>query len=240
MSAERSGLVVALDGPARAGKSTLARLVARDLDYTYIDSGAMYRAVGLLARRTGIALDDASALHRLVESLSFDFPWIDGELHTVVNGEDVSVAIRTRDASMDASLVSKVPEVRAALVALQRLMGERGGIVMEGRDIGTVVFPMAELKVFLTASARERGTRRLGQMRERGQDGDLEEIIEEIKRRDLQDSTRAHSPLKPASDSVVIDSSQLGIERVRSIILRLVHARETGAELEQLELPIAD
>ncbi len=218
-------IVVAIDGPAGAGKSTLAKLLARDLEYTYIDTGAMYRAVGLLATRAGIPLDDGDRLAALVDGLSFEFPWVDGVLHTVVDGEDVSGPIRTPAGAMNASTVSKVPQVRAALVDLQRRMGAAGGVVMEGRDIGTVVFPDAGLKVFLTASARMRGKRRLGQMRERGQDGDLDTIIEEIKARDLQDSTRAHSPLKPAADSVLVDTSQLPIERVRNILLRLARSR---------------
>ena len=140
MSAE-SPIVIAIDGPAGAGKSTLARLLARDLDYTYIDTGAMYRAVGLFATQRGIGLDDGPALAGLVEGLSFAFPWIEGELHTIVDDEDVSTAIRTPEGAMNASTVSKVPEVRSALVARQRRMGAAGGVVMEGRDIGTVVFP---------------------------------------------------------------------------------------------------
>ena len=214
MSADRpNAIVVAIDGPAGAGKSTIAKLCARDLGYTYIDTGAMYRAVGLFARRRD-------------------------ELHTVVGAEDVSASIRTPEAAMDASAVSKVSEVRSALVALQRRMGSQGGIVMEGRDIGTVVFPDAELKVFISASARVRGKRRLGQMRERGQEGELETIIAEIKARDLQDSTRAHSPLRPASDALVLDTSQLGITRVRSILRRLAHARLDGElDLEGWDIP---
>ena len=231
MSAEPQsrGIVVAIDGPAGAGKSTVAKLCARDLGYTYIDTGAMYRAVGLLARRGGTELGDGPALERLVAGLSCEFPWQDDELHTVVNGEDVSRAIRTPQGAMDASTVSRVPEVRTALVALQRSLGARGGVVMEGRDIGTVVFPDAELKIFLTASAQVRGTRRLQQMRERGQEGDLEEIISEIERRDLQDSTREHSPLRPADDAVLVDSSELGVDGVLSCICRLAVARTAAS-----------
>lgn len=225
MSVEPHPIVVAIDGPAGAGKSTLARLLAFDLEYAYIDTGAMYRSVGLFAERAGISLDDGPGLAELVRTLAFEFPWIDGELHVMVSGEDVSALIRTPAAAMSASIVSKVPEVRTALVARQRRMGASGGVVMEGRDIGTVVFPEAGLKVFLTASARMRGKRRQGQMQEGGVDGDLETIIGEIKARDLQDSTREHSPLRPAGDSVLLDTSQLPIERVRNILVRLARSR---------------
>jgi cytidylate kinase len=218
-------IVVAIDGPAGAGKSTLARLLARDLGYAYIDTGAMYRTVGLLASRARVLLDDGYALSKLVEGLTFEFPWIEGELHTIANGEDVSGPIRSPQAAMDASRVSTVRQVREALVALQRFMGAHGGVVMEGRDIGTVVFPDAELKVFLTASARMRGKRRQGQMRERGEEAELETIIAQIKARDLADSSREHSPLRPAADGVLVDTSQLPIERVRNILFRLAKSR---------------
>ena len=225
----RGGLVVAVDGPAGAGKSTVAKLCARELGYTYIDTGAMYRAVGLLARRALVDFGDSRALAELVAGLDFEFPWVGQELHTVVAGEDLSVEIRTPQAAMDASTVSTVSAVREALVALQRQMGASGGVVMEGRDIGTVVFPKADLKIFLTASPSVRATRRLAQMKERGQQGDMATIIEEIRKRDLQDSTRKISPLRPAEDAVELDSSELGVDTVVAIVGRL--ARERGARL---------
>ena len=227
MSAESScRLVIAIDGPAGAGKSTIAKQTARELGYTYVDTGAMYRATGLLARERGIALDDAEALGEMVASLRFEFPWVGDALHTVVDGRDVSGLIRTPEAALDASTVSKVPEVRAGLVVRQRAMAADGGVVMEGRDIGTVVFPDAELKVFLTASARVRGERRWKQRQQQGDDSmTLDEVIADIERRDHQDSTRAVAPLRPAEDSVVLDTSKLHIRRVRQSILRLVAAR---------------
>lgn len=233
MSAEIRCIVIAIDGPAGAGKSTIARDVARELDYTYVDTGAMYRAVGLLAHERGISLDDAPSLEALTSGLVFSFPWIDGTLHTVVDGRDVSGLIRTPEAALRASTVSKVPVVRAALVLRQRHMARDGGVVMEGRDIGTVVFPNAELKVFLTASARVRGERRWKQMRDRDDHSlDLEQVITEIERRDHQDSTREVAPLRPATDSVVLDTSKLSIGRVRRALLRLARARQGEPEEE--------
>ena len=232
MSADPRRIVIAIDGPAGAGKSTIARETARKLDYTYVDTGAMYRAVGLLAHEQGTALDDVPALATLVAGLDFSFPWIDGVLHTVVDGRDVSGLIRSPEASMRASTVSKVPAVRAGLVERQRAMAADGGVVMEGRDIGTVVFPNAELKVFLTASARVRGERRWKQLRGRGDtETTLADVIADIEKRDHQDSTRDVAPLRPASDSVVLDTSKMDIPRVKRVVLRLAHARQDGQDL---------
>ncbi|HCP47531.1 MAG TPA: (d)CMP kinase [Deltaproteobacteria bacterium] len=178
--------------------------------------------MGLLAVESGLALDDAQGLAAMISQLSFEFAWVEGELHTVVNGRDVSGLIRTPTAAMNASTVSKVGEVREALVALQRAMGQRGGVVMEGRDIGTVVFPDADLKIFLVASAEVRGLRRLEQMRERGQDGVLADVVAEIQARDHQDSTRAIAPLRAADDAVQVDTSALDVVEVRAELLALV------------------
>jgi cytidylate kinase len=218
-------ITIAMDGPAGAGKSTLARQLARTLGYTYLDSGAMYRCVGLLAAEQGIDLADAEACAAIARPLTFDFPWIAGELHVVVDGRDVSGLIRTAEAGQRASVVSQHPPVRAALLGTQRAMGSRGGVVMEGRDIGTVVLPQAELKVFLTASPRVRGRRRWEQLKAAGQDISLEQVIANVEERDRRDSMREIAPLKPADDAVLVDTSEMPIERVLKTLQKLVAVR---------------
>ena len=200
---------VAIDGPAGVGKSTAAKALAARLGLQYVDTGAMYRAVAVIARRVAADLEDETSLSALAVALSFQFPFVDGEQKVVVDGEDLSEAIRTPQASMDASTVSRHPAVRRALVELQRAMASEGGVVMEGRDIGTVVVPDAELKVFLDADARVRGARRVGDLRARGEDPDLAEVIADIRRRDEQDRTREASPLRAAEDAVVLDTTDL-------------------------------
>ena len=204
-------IVVAVDGPAGAGKSTASRALAGRLDYVYVDTGAMYRAVGVIAHRRGVALDDDEALARLVGSLRFE-PRNGGGL--AVDGTDVSAEIRRAEAGELASRVSTRPVVRERLVALQRALGAEGGVVMEGRDIGTVVFPNAEVKLYLTADPAERARRRAVELRGRGESVDEAALAREIAARDERDSARSHSPLRPAADARRLDTTGLTLEQV--------------------------
>jgi cytidylate kinase len=210
--------IVAVDGPAGAGKSTVSRRLAQELGFRYVDTGAMYRVVGVLAAERGLELDDAISLGALCDRLDIVFEERADGLHTLAGGRDLSEAIRTADAGQLASKVSAVPAVRERLVARQREIGRDGGVVMEGRDIGTVVFPDAALKVFLVASPEARARRRSADFGGANVDHVLREIVE----RDRRDQERAHSPLRPAADAIVIDTTDIGIaevvERVRSVL----------------------
>jgi len=210
----RRGVRIAIDGPSGVGKSTVARELARRLGLQFVDTGAMYRAVGVVARERGAALHDEAQMGALASGLRFGFPVVEGELRTVVDDVDVSERIRTPQASMDASDVSKLPAVRRALVALQQGLAQAGGVVMEGRDIGTVVMPDAEVKVFLDARPEVRGRRRLRDLEAQGRQVSLEEVVRDIERRDHQDRTRATSPLRPADDATLLDTSELTVDQV--------------------------
>ena len=213
---------IAIDGPAGAGKSTVSRRVAQALGLRYVDTGAMYRVVGVLADDAGIALDDAPALATLCDTLSLEFVEAADGVHVMANDRDLTRAIRTAAAGQLASKVSTQPVVRERLVALQRRLGEGGGVVMEGRDIGTVVLPHATVKIFLVASAAERARRRWAELRARGEDADQAQIQREIEERDVRDSTRAHSPLVPAPDALRIDTTSEGIDAVVARVRNLV------------------
>jgi CMP/dCMP kinase len=204
-------IVVAVDGPAGAGKSTASRALAERLGYAYVDTGAMYRAVGVIAHRHGVSLDDDEALARLVGGLRFE-PRDGGGL--AVDGTDVSAEIRRAEAGELASRVSTRAVVRERLVALQRALGAAGGVVMEGRDIGTVVFPDAEVKLYLTADPAERARRRAAELRGRGESVDEAALAREIAARDERDSARSHSPLRPAADALRLDTTGLTLEQV--------------------------
>ncbi|MGD9765156.1 MAG: (d)CMP kinase [Candidatus Binatia bacterium] len=218
--------VIAIDGPAGAGKSTVSQQLARALGLRYVDSGAMYRAVGVLAAEAAIDFGDADALAALCDALVFEFPEDPGGgVRVLVNGRDLSQAIRTAAAGQLASKVSVVPVVRERLVALQRELGAGGGVVMEGRDIGTVVLPDATVKIFLVASAAERARRRWAELSARGDAVDLAQIQREIEERDRRDQSRAHSPLRPAEDALLVDTTDAAIDAVVARVCALVAAR---------------
>ncbi len=206
--------VVAIDGPAGAGKSTASRRLAQTLGFRYVDTGAMYRVVGVLAAERDLDFADANALGRLCEQLEIVFEDRPDGMRVLVDGRDFTAAIRTAEAGQLASKVSTQPVVRERLVALQRRMGASEGVVMEGRDIGTVVFPDAAVKFFLTASPEERARRRCAELAARGEHADVTEVAREIAERDRRDAGRTHSPLRPAADAVVIDTTGSSIDAV--------------------------
>ena len=219
-------MVVAIDGPAGAGKSTIAKRVAARLGFTYIDSGAMYRAVALWALRRKV---DPGDMHRVEQlAIAAEIELSPGRIR--LNGEDVTDAIRTPEVSAGASKVAVIPGVRRAMVAKQRAMGERASVVMEGRDIGTVVFPDADVKVFLDADPRERVRRRLGDVRAAGEEIPESALAEQMMERDQRDSTRADGPLAQAPDAAYLDSTSLTVEEVEEAILKMVRSRVTNGK----------
>ena len=224
-NSKRKKLKIAIDGPSGAGKSTVGRALAKRLGYTYVDTGAMYRAVALKVKEKAIVPDDEPALHRLASSLRITFVEGGEETHVFCNGEDITEPIRSPEISLLASDISKRKAVREALVQMQREMGRRGGVVLEGRDIGTVVFPDADIKFYLDAAAEERARRRFNEMVERGAAVDFEETLEEVMRRDRNDMDRVLSPLRKADDAVLIDSTCRSVEEVVDELVRIVDAK---------------
>ncbi len=224
-------MIIAIDGPSGAGKSTVARSVAQELGFACLDTGAMYRAIAWQARENGVALDDGEALGEIARTFPIEFRHFEGDPHprqVLIGGTDVTDAIRTFEIDKAVSPVSAEPLVREALVEQQRRIGRAGNYVVEGRDIGTVVFPDAEVKVFLTASDEVRAERRVRQNAERGVGStDYDEVLADLRRRDDYDSSRAASPLRPAEDAVMLDSTELSREEVIAEICAL--AREKGA-----------
>lgn len=223
--------IITIDGPSGAGKSTISKLLAAKLKYTYLDTGAMYRVVGLQVKRAGLDLEvreEREKLGPLLAALDLTLaPGEEGrETRAFLNGEDVSDAIRTPEMSMVASRVSAQAEVRKKLTEMQRTIGNNGTIVAEGRDMGTVVFPDALHKFFLDASPEERAKRRQIQLAENGQEVEFQEILDQIQKRDADDSSRALAPLKPAEDAVIVDSSEMSIEEVISFMLAAINAKK--------------
>ena len=221
-------LNIAMDGPVGAGKSTIADEVARRLGVLHLDTGAMYRAVGLSALRHGLDIADEEAVTRLCEGLTIGMAHDGQGQRTLVDGEDVTGDIRTEEVSMAASKVATYGGVRRAMVAAQQRMAAETDMLLDGRDIGTRVLPDATIKIFLTADARERARRRWLQLREKGVETNLEEVLEDLRRRDEQDSHRAIDPLRAAEDAVIVDSTGLTFEQTVDKIVKLVEERTHG------------
>lgn len=213
---------VAIDGPAGAGKSTVARAAAAQLNYIYVDTGALYRAVGVYALRQGVETTNREQVTALLGDISVELKFVDGEQQVLLNSENVSAEIRTPEASMAASNVSAIPEVRAFLFDLQRDIAKKNNCIMDGRDIGTVVLPDAQVKIFLTAAPEKRAKRRYDELIAKGSSVEYKDVLEDLIKRDYNDSHREVAPLKPAQDSVIVDTSDLdlqqSIEKVTQII----------------------
>lgn len=218
------GLNCALDGPSGAGKSTIAKTLAKRLGYVYVDTGAMYRAIGLYAVQHGADTSKKEDVVPLLSDISVELKYIEDSQRVILNGEDVSDEIRTPEISMAASNVSAIPEVRAFLLDLQRDIASKNNIIMDGRDIGTVILPNADVKVFMTASAEERARRRFEELTAKGQDVVYDDILRDINQRDYNDSHRATAPLKKADDAVEIDTTNMSIDEVVDKIEELIDA----------------
>ena len=219
---------VAIDGPSGAGKSTVARAVAMKLCYVYVDTGAMYRAIGLAVCRKGVSGEDAAGIAAALDGIEITLRYENGTQHVLLCGEDVSDAIRTPEIAYYASKVSAVPEVRQFLLDLQRNMAKKGNILMDGRDIGTVILPDAQVKIFLTASAKCRAERRYRELIAKGQDVTLERVLSDIESRDEQDRTRAIAPLRQAEDAVLLDTGNLTLEESIEAVLRIIREKTEG------------
>lgn len=226
----RDHIVIAVDGPSSAGKSSVARALAAKLKITYVDTGALYRAIGLYVCRKGIGKDDRTAIERALPDAHIVLRYEDGAQRVFLNGEDVSDAIRTQEIASYASKVSAIPAVRRRLLSLQRGFARDGSVVMDGRDIGTVILPDATLKVFLTASAEERAKRRTLDLTQRGLAPDFDTVLKEIRERDFDDSTRAEAPLKMAEGAVLIDSTTLAFDEVIERVLQMLEQKTSGRD----------
>lgn len=219
-------VAIAIDGPAGAGKSSLSKEVAKELSFIYVDTGALYRTIGLAASRKGLKKEDKAEIISMLNDIDVKLSFNDeGTQIVLLNGEDVSSFIRTPEASMFASAVSAIPEVRAFLLGLQRNMAKSDNVIMDGRDIGTVVLPDAKIKIFLTASPEKRAMRRHKENIEKGIDSTYEEVLKDVNQRDYQDSHREIAPLKPAEDSVLVDTSDYDFEGSKELLLKVIKER---------------
>lgn len=219
---------VAIDGPAGAGKSTVAKGVAAKLGYIYVDTGALYRAIGVYALRQGVDTKDGGSVSALLPEINVELKFIDGVQHVFLNGEDVSVDIRTPDASMAASNVSAIPSVRSFLFDLQRDIARKNDCIMDGRDIGTVVLPNAQVKIFLTADPEERAMRRYKELIVKDPDIKYDDVLLDLKQRDYQDSHREIAPLKPAEDSVVYNTTGNSLEESVEKVINIIKEKING------------
>jgi len=216
-------IAVAIDGPVGAGKSTVAKLIAKKLGIIYVDTGAMYRSVGLYAVRKGIDTTNAEKLKEIIDEINLDVEIIDGVQNIFMNGENVSSLIRTPEISMAASNVSAVIEVRKKLVDIQKNLSKSKSVVMDGRDIGTVVLPNADTKIYLTASPEERAKRRYNELLNKGSDVTYQQVYDDLILRDKNDSTREASPLKPADDAIILDTTGLSLDEVVAESIKLIN-----------------
>ncbi len=217
---------IALDGPSGAGKSSLARAIAARLHIVYVDTGALYRSIGLYTRRAGVDPKDAAAVTALLPEICLEMSFENGEQHIYLCGEDVGDNIRTPEISMYASAVSAIPAVRNFLLDTQRSIAEKNDVIMDGRDIGTVILPDAEVKIFLTASPEARARRRTLELAAKGIETTYEEVLADMKERDKNDSTRATAPAIPADDAVFLDNSDLTPEETVEEAIRIIHEKK--------------
>ncbi len=217
---------IAIDGPAGAGKSTIAKSVAKKLGFIYVDTGAMYRAIGLYMLQRGISLEEEDNISEACKQVEVTIEYINGEQQVILNGENVTGLIRTEEAGNMASAVARFGAVRQKMVELQKKLAGSSNVIMDGRDIGTVVLPGADLKIYLTASTKVRALRRWKELKDKGIDNDITDIEEDIRKRDFQDMNREISPLKQADDAVLLDSSDLTIEEVIDKIISLFYEKQ--------------
>lgn len=223
-------IAIAIDGPAGAGKSTIARRLAAELGFIYVDTGALYRTIALSMLRRGIDLHDAQKVKQALSGAVVDVCYSEDGQHVLLNGEDVSALIRTPEVAMSASVVSAIPDVRKFLFDLQLSLAEKNHVVMDGRDIGTVVLPKAQVKIFLTASPEERARRRFEELQAKGDPISYEQVLEDVRRRDDQDANRAVAPLKPAEDAVLLDTTGFELNDSVAAMLKIVRSRLKGEE----------